>query len=77
MTNPIVLSLIKLLAKWLVGSAFFKDAIRAVDEWNKSGLEGAKKKEGVVAQLEAEGWRVSSKIMNRGIELALAYIERL
>lgn len=77
MSNAVVLQLIKLLAKWLVGSAFFKDALKVVQEWNAKQLDGAAKKEGVMAELEEAGWRVSGRIMNRGIELALAYVERL
>lgn len=77
MTNAVVLSLIKVLAKWLVGSAFFKDAVNAVKEFNETKLQGAQKKSGVMAQLEAEGWRVTGKTMNTAIELAVNYVDRL
>lgn len=77
MSNAVVLQLIKLLAKWLVGSAFFKDALKVVQEWNAKQISGAQKKDGVIVDLEEAGWRVTGRVMNRGIELALAYIERL
>jgi hypothetical protein len=77
MSNAVVLQLIKLLAKWLVGSAFFKDAVKAVQTWNDLKISGAQKKEGVIADLEEQGWRVTGRAMNQGIELALSYIERL
>lgn len=76
MTRTLILSLIKTLAGWLVGSDLFRATLGAVERWADAGLSGAEKKEGVIAELQAIGYIFSKRAANLAVELALAYLDK-
>ena len=76
MSNTLLLSLIKTLAGWLVGSELFRATLGAVERWADAGLSGAEKKSGVIAELQSIGYVFSKRAANLAVELALAYLDK-
>jgi hypothetical protein len=75
MNSALLIFFVQRIAAWTIGTGVFQRIVAAVDEWAQKEIDGLHKKTGVVNQLKAEGLFLTDKAFNRGIELALIYIE--
>jgi hypothetical protein len=75
--NILVLQAIKILASLLLGSGVFDRVIAVVKDWSDKQIDGAKKREGVLNQLEVIGLGLSASLTNLAVELAVQYLKKV
>lgn len=73
--NSFIAFLIKQLASIILGSQVFTRILGAVERWSEKEIDGAEKKEGVLAEVEIIGLKLTNQLANFGIELAVQYLK--
>jgi hypothetical protein len=69
-------TIIKLLAKLVLGSGVFERILSTVERWSHEKKTGAEKRHGVLDELEVIGLGLTESLARLGVELAVAYLKR-
>jgi fibronectin type 3 domain-containing protein len=72
-----ILTIIKLLAKLILGSEVFARILAAVERVSHERIDSAEKRHTVLAEIEIIGLNITESLARLGIELAVAYLKRV
>ena len=73
MTNIIIQQTIQILASMILGSDVFTRVLGVIQRWEEKEIAGLAKKEGVLAEFEIIGLKLTGWLANIAIELAVGY----
>jgi hypothetical protein len=74
--NVVITQAITVLARLLIGSDAFARILGAVERWADKEVESAKKRNGVLAELEIIGLGLCESLVRLGVELAVTVVKR-
>lgn len=75
--DALIVALVRRLAAWVVGKAFFAAVLKAVARFDGAlDLDGDGKKEAVLEELAGAGLVFGKRQFNRAVEWALVIVER-
>ena len=69
--NPIALFLLKQVVDLILGSNVFDRVLGAVERWAEKEISSLEKKQGVLAELEIIGLKLSESAANFAVEAAV------
>ena len=75
MTNIIIQQAIQVLASMVLGSDVFARVLGVIDRWEEKQISGLAKKEGVLAEFEIIGLKLTGWLANFAIELGVGYVK--
>ena len=73
--NAIIPFLIKQLVDLILGSDVFERVLATVERWADKQISGIEKKQGVVAELEVIGLKLSTSAANFAVEAAVQFLK--
>lgn len=73
--NSFIAYMIKHVVSLLLGSGVFDRVFAAVKRWSDREISGLEKKEGVLAEIEIIGLKLTQSAANFAIEAALQYLK--
>jgi methylmalonyl-CoA mutase N-terminal domain/subunit len=73
--NSVVLFLLKQVVDLLLGSDVFDRVLATVERWSDKQISGIEKKQGVIAELEIIGLKLSESAANFAVEAAVQYLK--
>ena len=73
--NSIVLFLLKQVVDLILGSDIFDRVLGVVTRWSDKQISGIEKKQGVLAELEIIGLKLSQSSANFAVEAAVQYLK--
>lgn len=76
MLNIVIIEALQLVCSFLLGSGVIDRIEGAVSRWEDKAVSSAEKKEGVLAELEVIGIKLSGSVANFAIESAIQIMKQ-
>ena len=73
--NAIIPFLIKQIVDLILGSDVFERVLATVERWADKQISGIEKKQGVIAELEVIGLKLSESAANFAVEAAVQFLK--
>jgi hypothetical protein len=73
--TTIVAFLLKQVVDMLLGSNVFERVLGAVERWSDKEISGLEKKEGVLAEIEIIGLKLTNSAANFAVEAAVQFLK--
>ena len=73
--TTIIAFLLKQVVDMLLGSSVFDRVLGAVERWSEKEISGLEKKEGVLAEIEIIGLKLTNSAANFAIEAAVQFLK--